>query len=268
MSTQHASTQAPALNHHSIFGRILIGVDGTKESLDACRQAAQLAAPAAAVEAVIVSLFPPTAASTLGVYDLAERLERTADSALSAAAQILGPRADLRRLEGLTVDAILTEVKRVQASLLAIGTEGHPRLQEIVLGGIAGELLHKAPCAVLVARPVPDTSAFPRDIVVGIDGSDEAERALDVARDLANRRHSTLQGVVATGGKRVNLDEIAHQHPRVHVNAGRPVPALVEASATADLLVVGSRGLHGPRALGSVSERIAHEADCSVLVVR
>ena len=268
MNTQHAPTRAPALERRSIFDRILIGVDGTKESLDACRQAAQLAEPHAAVEAAIVSLFPPTAARALGVDDLAERLDRTASSALAAAAQILGPHADLRRLEGLTVDTLLAELKRVQASLLAIGTEGHPRLQEIVLGGIAGELLHRAPCAVLVARPVPDTSTFPRDIVVGIDGSDEAERALDVANGLANRRHSTLRSVVATGGKHVNLSAIARQHPRVDAAAGRPVPALVEASATADLLVVGSRGLHGPRALGSVSERIAHEASCSVLVVR
>jgi nucleotide-binding universal stress UspA family protein len=43
---------------------------------------------------------------------------------------------------------------------------------------------------------------------------------------------------------------------------------LVEAAAGADLLVVGSRGLHGLRALGSVSERVAHRASCSTLVVR
>jgi nucleotide-binding universal stress UspA family protein len=268
MSSRHALTRAPALGHHSTFDRVLVGVDGTKESLDACRQAAQLAEPRAALEAAIVSLFPPAAATALGVDDLAERLERTASSALSAAAQILGPRADLRRLEGLTVEALLAELKRIQASLLAIGTEDHPRLQEIVLGGVAGELLHRAPCAVLLARPAPDLNAFPREIVVGIDGSDEAERALDVARGLASRRHSTIRSVVATGGKRVNLDEIARQHPRVCIAPRRPVPALVEAAATADLLVVGSRGLHGLRALGSVSERIAHEANCSVLVVR
>ena len=47
-----------------------------------------------------------------------------------------------------------------------------------------------------------------------------------------------------------------------------PVAALLAASAESDLLVVGSRGLHGLRALGSVSERIAHRARCSVLVVR
>jgi nucleotide-binding universal stress UspA family protein len=47
-----------------------------------------------------------------------------------------------------------------------------------------------------------------------------------------------------------------------------PVDALVAAAADADLLVVGSRGLHGLHALGSVSERVAHRAGCSALVVR
>ena len=36
----------------------------------------------------------------------------------------------------------------------------------------------------------------------------------------------------------------------------------------ASLVVVGSRGLGGVRALGSVSERVAHRAPCSVLIVR
>jgi nucleotide-binding universal stress UspA family protein len=48
----------------------------------------------------------------------------------------------------------------------------------------------------------------------------------------------------------------------------RPVDALVSASRDADLLVVGSRGLHGFRSLGSVSERVAHQARSSVLIVR
>lgn len=51
---------------------------------------------------------------------------------------------------------------------------------------------------------------------------------------------------------------------------GRPGAAIVAAAerSGADLVVVGSRGLHGLRALGSVSERVAHTASCSALVVR
>jgi nucleotide-binding universal stress UspA family protein len=41
----------------------------------------------------------------------------------------------------------------------------------------------------------------------------------------------------------------------------------VAASEPADL-VGGSRGLHGLKALGSGSERVAHQARSSVLVVR
>ena len=48
----------------------------------------------------------------------------------------------------------------------------------------------------------------------------------------------------------------------------KALDVLEVASETADLIVVGSRGLRGLRALGSLSERIAHEARCSVLVVR
>ena len=40
------------------------------------------------------------------------------------------------------------------------------------------------------------------------------------------------------------------------------------AQARRHLVVLGRRGLHGLKALGSVSERVAHQAKCSVLVVR
>jgi nucleotide-binding universal stress UspA family protein len=46
------------------------------------------------------------------------------------------------------------------------------------------------------------------------------------------------------------------------------VDALVDAAADCDLLIVGSRGLHGLAALGSVAERVAHRARCPVLIVR
>jgi nucleotide-binding universal stress UspA family protein len=40
------------------------------------------------------------------------------------------------------------------------------------------------------------------------------------------------------------------------------------ASIEASLVVIGSRGITGVKALGSVSERVAHRSPCSVLVVR
>jgi hypothetical protein len=49
---------------------------------------------------------------------------------------------------------------------------------------------------------------------------------------------------------------------------GKPVPALLNAAQEADVLVVCSRGVTGRRSLGSVSERGAQHAPCSLLVVR
>jgi nucleotide-binding universal stress UspA family protein len=73
--------------------------------------------------------------------------------------------------------------------------------------------------------------------------------------------------VAAEDGKGVDslaLDEV----PRLERRHGHPVEVLLAAADNADLVVLGSRGLHGLPALGSVSERVAHRATCSVLVVR
>ena len=73
-------------------------------------------------------------------------------------------------------------------------------------------------------------------------------RALAVAGELSRRTGAPLDPVYA-------LDN-------------SPAAALVEQATADDLLVVGSRGLRGLRALGSVSEAVAHKAAGSVLIVR
>jgi nucleotide-binding universal stress UspA family protein len=134
--------------------------------------------------------------------------------------------------------------------VLAVGTNGVGRIAGIVLGSVATHVLHHAACSVLVARlRSPEAEPWaPRTVVVGVDGSPEAEAALEAARALESRLGSGLSVV--------------------SVESRRPAHQLVEAARDADLLVVGSRGVHGARALGSVSEQVAHEAACSVLVVR
>lgn len=162
---------------------------------------------------------------------------------------------------------LLDEIDRIGAGLVALGSHGRRRATEILVGGVAGELLHKAPCSVLIARPAP-ADAWPRAVVVGFDGSAHSVRALAVARRLAERDGLGVRIVTAHRGKRVDLERVHRLAPASREVDAHPVAALVEGTSSADLIVVGSRGLHGVRALGSVSERVAHRAPCSVLVVR
>jgi hypothetical protein len=110
MTATRTSRPSADLALPSVFERILVAVDGGKLSLDACRQASLLASPETVIEAATVTLFPPATAAALGARELAADLEETAGAALLAARQILGPHAELRRLEGVTVEALLEEV--------------------------------------------------------------------------------------------------------------------------------------------------------------
>lgn len=149
--------------------------------------------------------------------------------------------------EGIA-DRLLSEIELSGATLAVVGCRGFSRPQGIARGAPTTTIVHEAPCSVLVVRETDARDAWPRTIVAGLDGTPESERAVSVARLLAARLGSRLYVVTATRAD--------------------PVSVLAEESEGADLLVVGSRGLRGVRALASVSERVAHEARCPVLVVK
>jgi nucleotide-binding universal stress UspA family protein len=137
--------------------------------------------------------------------------------------------------------------------------------------------------------------ADPQQIVVGVDGSPASDAALRWACDEARLRGS---GVVA-----LHVVSIPYELPRVPIDdpqtdlerdgqrvldeaiaragvdgvavearllEGSPDELLVEASADAALVVVGTRA-HGRLASfvgGSVSNSVVHHAECPVVVVR
>jgi nucleotide-binding universal stress UspA family protein len=140
-----------------------------------------------------------------------------------------------------------------------------------------------------------------KTIVVGTDGSNTAKVAVAQAADLAAltgaRLHivtavptmpaavapEMIQGIPSSWieqnleAARQVLDETAAEiadrgvEVSTEVGNGDPADCLLRAceSADADLLVVGNRGMQGARRflLGSVANRCAHHAGCSVLIV-
>jgi len=134
-------------------------------------------------------------------------------------------------------------------------------------------------------------------IVAGIDGSDNSKDALRWAGRQAELTGDTVDAIIAwefpafsgwapADAEDLDFPRFAEQtlaqavdevygpdHPawlRTRVVAGHPAQVLVEASADAELLVVGSRGYgrFADALLGSVSTYCVHHARCPVVVIR
>ncbi len=127
-------------------------------------------------------------------------------------------------------------------------------------------------------------------IVVGVDGSDGATRALEWAAVQAARTGAVLEIHAASGpgsvlvapstvrkafqpivdGAAARAAQVAPEViTRSAISEHAPGVVLIEASEGADLLVVGSRGRGGFSGLllGSIGRRCVHRARCPVVVV-
>ena len=261
------AADAPAVRAcEAVFTRVVAGVDGSEPGFEAARQAARLVTQDGWLETFTAVDLVQANRVGLAAPRVRAELEQEAVESARYGAEIAGPRVHSRLVNGPPLQSLMRELEETRATLAVVGTHGHSRASEILVGGVAGELLHCAPCSVCIARPPPSKALLPRSIVVGVDGSEQSAAAVAVGRYLSARFHAAVSPVSALGGKNVDharADELGAISVQEH-----PVEALVQASKDADLLVVGSRGLHGVKALGSVSERVAHRASCSVLVVR
>ncbi len=246
----------------SLFDRIVCGVDGTPASLFAVKQANRLRRPDGSLLLVAATHLAKAAHAGMAASHAAALLQDEAERAMAQAKEVVA--AEGKIVSGDPATVLLNEAR--QATLLIVGSHGRRRTAGILLGTVAARMLREAPCSVLIARPARDPNTWPQAIVAGMDGSVESELAVAAARSVASRG-ADLRVVCATGDH-VDRDVAQRVAPELEVREGRALEMLMIESETSDLLVVGSRGLRGLKALGSVSERIAHQAGCSVLVVR
>jgi nucleotide-binding universal stress UspA family protein len=192
---------------------------------------------------------------------------------------------------------VLTLASR-SADLLVVGARGKGGFKELVLGSVSDQCIQYAHCPVAVVHGDPDMlplRAVESRIVVGIDGSLGSTRALRWALEEAQIRSASVEAVYAwqyppigtfilgpRDGFQVFAREIADAAteyaekwaPEVPFEvvdrSEAAVPALLDASERADVLVTGARGhAHFSDALvGSVAHQCARHAKCVVIVAR
>jgi nucleotide-binding universal stress UspA family protein len=265
------SRSAPHPRRTDVFSRVLVGVDRSEESREAARQAAILVDGELTLFAAydVAPAIGGTGTHVPGYLDEDVQRDAATDALERARDDVAIASLVSKVVRGHAGSALISEAKREQDTLVVVGSHGLGRLAGFVMGSTATEVIHNAPCSVLVARRKAESGGFPNRIVVGVDGSPESVAAYAVARRLSERFSAELLPIVAHGGKAVDravIDSILDS--RAKDVPDEPVAALLAATADADLLIVGSRGLHGLNSLGSVSERVAHQAQSSVLVVR
>lgn len=287
--------------------RIIVGVDGSSASRDALRWAVEEAHLwDGSVEAVhawsypvmtyapgIVS--PPTFAREDLESEARNVLNATVDAVIGDAAS--GPTLERVVVEGSAAKQLMERSRH--ADMLVVGRRGHGGFTALLLGSVAEQCAVHADCPTVITRPTEQAETAapgrPARIVVGVDGSEPARRALHWAADEAQRREAGLEvvhawhppiqplGLVLPAVDRASAEATGRAVLDAATSAvgGRPFivdlmlieapPArtLLEVSAGAALLVVGSRGRGGFAGLllGSVSSQVLHHARCPLVLV-
>jgi nucleotide-binding universal stress UspA family protein/nitrite reductase/ring-hydroxylating ferredoxin subunit len=165
------------------------------------------------------------------------------------------------------------------ADVIVVGSVGMGKARRFRLGGIAERIAVEAPCDVLVVRTTGGRTAEGayRHLLVGTDGSATATEAARKGFELAEILGADVT-LLYVGDQLIGsiaLEETSRGRPgaaEVHTETlqGDPAERIVELADRADLVVVGNKGLTGARRmlLGSVPNKVAHEAPVDVLIAR
>ena len=258
------------------FETVVCGVDISPQSAEAVVQGAALATDGARLYAL--SAWDPGLATHAGFYvrEFAADMREESLTALRQAKEAV-PSIEELHFKGAPVACLLAAVAKLSADLVSVGAHGTSRAAGIVFGSVASAMAHHAPCSVLIARK--GQGEFPGRVLHASDGSPESQEAAQIAGVIASRHGGSVTTLhVSDDGtdpsrlaeESVRLIEATGVEPVRLTEEGSPHRKIVETadSISASLIVLGSRGRTGLKALGSVSERVAHHAPCSVLIVR
>jgi nucleotide-binding universal stress UspA family protein len=252
---------------------VISAYDATEEAADGLALAHLLANETGA-ELLVVRVFSDLVEHPVPDAGEQRRLrEHVSDTRRAILAAIPGSDDELMPVIAPSLTrGLLGAARSVDAGILVLGSTHHGRLGRRLLGASADALIAGAPCPFAVAPPGYRDHAVLDPPVIGIadDGSEPAEAALTLARDLVCHTGARLRilTVEPPWYERPLTHAARAPAPGANVLHGDPARVLAGQTRTLGMLVMGTRG-HGPirnALLGSVSRRVIHEAHCPVIV--
>ncbi len=298
------------------FARILVATDGSPSAEQAAVVAARIAKSFES-DVTILSAIPSISAAAApleGEYysKLINKADDNADRAASVfkKAGVAVSEKEVPQGRSSVVETIVDYATKDKTSVIVMGTRGLGGFRRAVLGSVSSGVAAHAPCATLVVRSRKergDAGAVIRRVLVAIDGSPNAQRALETAVDLAKGMEAELRiahvvyiptlfwsmgvpgSAVPTDKIEEDAEEVARQLLAKAVKFSKdagvlspndelvtqlvsPAQGIVQLAERdeADVVVIGTRGNGGFRKLllGSVANSVLHYAHCSVLVTR
>ena len=269
-------------------GPVIVGVDGSDDSIAAAAYAAAVAEHHHTSLALVHGYLHPVGYGALGFNPYSVMLPDPrvdAENMLAKAAAKV--RADHPRLEVTYrqvalggASALITESRTADA--VVVGHRGVGGFAELLLGSTGSQVAAYASGPVIVVRP----RSVGGPVIVGVDGSPGCRHALEFGFTEAAARglpllavHVHVEATAADAAAAEALLDAAVApwlalYPGVAVRqqvrpASDAEQALIEASGEASLMVVGSRGRGGFAGLilGSVSQALVHHAHCPIAVV-
>ncbi|MET8569519.1 universal stress protein [Streptomyces sp. NPDC004783] len=212
----------------------------------------------------------------------------------------VAPRVEVSREVTVGEPLTVLEIASRTASLVVVGNRGLSTFGSLLLGSTAGHLAAHARCPVLVVRGRDDPDG---PVLVAVDEGSASAAAVGFAFAEASLRRADLLAAHVTGEGdpdaydgpadppfvtrderrlRANAEHVIDaalagardRYPDVPVRrlplVGHVRRSLIDASADAQLMVVGARGRGGfpGLLLGSVGHALLHHARCPLVVVR
>lgn len=214
------------------------------------------------------------------------------------------------RAAGVGTEAVLRSVggdvghqlvrASTEATAVVVGAPRHGVVGQAFLGSVAMSVAGHAHCPVAVVRAATRRGAPSEGVVAGIDGSSSDAAVLQLALQRARRTglplsivHAWTTDYVPPSPRTADVEPAVRRSERrasavvdaavarlgvagtgvevrEQIADGDPVSALVRASASAESLVVGTRGLspRGGLLMGSVSQALVRRSLSPLLVVR